>query len=167
MAKAHQARQLKLESTITTGTGSRSQLGYEAAYSAPEASLEAGDEWDKLWSRMNRLDARERMILVLRYGLEGETPLTLKEIGRRLGVTREWVRKIEIRAVRKLDHRNDPDGLLCAPPSNQRGKGGLKKVAAPPAGVRVASLTTPRSRANGRSLPRSTPQPGQVQLSGV
>ena len=169
VAKAHQARQLKLESAIAVGTGSRSQLGYEAAYSAPDASLEAGDEWDKLWSRMNRLDARERMILVLRYGLEGETPLTLKEIGRRLGVTREWVRKIEIRAVRKLDHRNDPDELmLCAPPSNQRGKSGFKKAAMPSAGARGAcSPALPRSRARGRSLPRSTRPQAQVQLTGV
>ena len=51
--------------------------------------------------RMGRLDDRERAILALRYGLEGE-PLTLKEIGRRLGITREWVRKIERRALAKL-----------------------------------------------------------------
>ena len=71
---------------------------------SPDALLEAGDEWDILRARIERLDARERTILVLRYGLEGESPLTLKEIGRRLGVTREWVRKIEVRAVRKLDY---------------------------------------------------------------
>ena len=40
------------------------------------------------------LDDRERLVLSLRYGLAGEQPLTLKEIGERLGVTREWVRKI-------------------------------------------------------------------------
>ncbi len=51
---------------------------------------------------MDRLEPRERAILALRYGLEGEQPLTLKEIGRRLGVTREWVRKIEMRALRKI-----------------------------------------------------------------
>jgi Sigma-70, region 4 len=34
--------------------------------------------------------------------LRGEEPLTLKEIGRRLGVTREWVRRIELRALHKL-----------------------------------------------------------------
>jgi RNA polymerase primary sigma factor len=52
---------------------------------------------------MERLDPRERTVLNLRYGLEGQVPLTLKEIGRRLGVTREWVRKIELRAVHKLE----------------------------------------------------------------
>ena len=35
--------------------------------------------------------------------------LTLKEVGHRLGITREWVRKIEMRAVRKLDDRDEAD----------------------------------------------------------
>jgi len=71
-------------------------------YTPPEAILEADDERLTLLRRMERLDARERTVLNLRYGLEGEVPRTLKEIGRHLGVTREWVRKIELRAVRKL-----------------------------------------------------------------
>ena len=61
-----------------------------------------GEEWLILSQRLERLDDRERTILNLRYGLDGTEPLTLKEIGRRLGITREWVRKIEIRALRKL-----------------------------------------------------------------
>ena len=48
------------------------------------------------------LDDRERQVLTLRYGLAGEPPLTLKEIGLRIGVTREWVRKIELKATAKL-----------------------------------------------------------------
>jgi RNA polymerase primary sigma factor len=50
-----------------------------------------------------RLSKRERAILELRFGLENEGPLTLPEIGIRLGVTRECVRKIQLRAIRKLD----------------------------------------------------------------
>ncbi len=69
----------------------------------PDAILEADDERLTLLRSMERLEPRERTILTLRYGLEGEVPLTLKEIGRRLGITREWVRKIELRAVRKLE----------------------------------------------------------------
>jgi RNA polymerase sigma factor (sigma-70 family) len=52
---------------------------------------------------MGVLDERERLVLTYRYGLQGAAQLTLKEIGERLGVTREWVRKLELRAVRKLD----------------------------------------------------------------
>ncbi len=118
--KALQARQLKLESTIASGAGWRSALGAAETYASPDASLEAGDEWDILASRMERLDTRERTILVLRYGLEGESPLTLKEIGRRLGITREWVRKIEIRAVRKLDNSDDHEPAGGPRPTNRR-----------------------------------------------
>src|SRR5262249_14484332 len=103
VAKARQARQLKLESGITAEAGRWSPDEAIDRHDPPGALLEADDERTILLRRMDRLDDRERAILALRYGLEGELPLTLKEIGRRLGVTREWVRKIELRAVRKLD----------------------------------------------------------------
>lgn len=70
---------------------------------SPDAALELAEDRLDVLRRLDRLDDRERMVVALRFGLDGETPLTLKEIGRRLGVTREWVRKIESRAVRKLD----------------------------------------------------------------
>ncbi|WZO95789.1 RNA polymerase sigma factor RpoD/SigA [Isosphaeraceae bacterium EP7] len=68
----------------------------------PDAALEADDEKQAMRSRLAQLDEREQTILSLRFGLDGDEPLTLKEVGRRLGVTREWVRKIEVRAVDKL-----------------------------------------------------------------
>jgi len=106
MEKARRARQLRLESG---GGDDRSWSPDDSAADreAPDALLEADDERQNLLRKLDRLDARERAILSLRFGLEGEVPLTLKEIGRRLGVTREWVRKIEIRAVRKLDDDKD------------------------------------------------------------
>jgi len=48
------------------------------------------------------LPERERMVMVLRFGLGGEPPLTLKQIGARLGTTREWARQLQIKAVRRL-----------------------------------------------------------------
>jgi RNA polymerase primary sigma factor len=103
VAKAHHARQLKLENCVTHNDECWSPLSMRDGHEAPGNNLEADDERRLLLNRLNRLEDRERMILALRYGLEGELPLTLKEIGRRLGITREWVRKIELRAVRKLD----------------------------------------------------------------
>ncbi len=70
--------------------------------------MEADDECRELWNRLDQLDPRERTILALRFGLDGDEPMTLKEVGLRLGVTREWVRKIEIRAVQKLDTATQP-----------------------------------------------------------
>ncbi|HBP20602.1 MAG TPA: hypothetical protein DEA08_22785, partial [Planctomycetes bacterium] len=48
------------------------------------------------------LPVREREVIVLRYGLDGGRVHTLEELGRRFNVTRERVRQIEIRAIRKL-----------------------------------------------------------------
>jgi RNA polymerase primary sigma factor len=105
VARAQRARQLKLENGLAGDTNHWSPEEAVDDRDAPESSLEAEDERARLRSRMDCLDDRERTILSWRYGLEGASPLTLKEIGRRLGVTREWVRKIELRAVRKLDDR--------------------------------------------------------------
>jgi RNA polymerase primary sigma factor len=74
-------------------------------HDAPDLECEAREERMSVLRRLDRLDERERIVVSLRFGLEGGRPLTLKEIGKRLGVTREWVRKIELRAVRKLDDR--------------------------------------------------------------
>ncbi|MCY4557929.1 MAG: RNA polymerase sigma factor RpoD, partial [Chloroflexi bacterium] len=43
-------------------------------------------------------------VLRLRYGLDGGDPQTLEEVGKVFGVTRERVRQIEARAIRKLRH---------------------------------------------------------------
>jgi RNA polymerase primary sigma factor len=51
---------------------------------------------------LGRLDDRERRILVNRYGLGGAGELTLEQLGRELGITKERVRQIESRAQDKL-----------------------------------------------------------------
>jgi RNA polymerase sigma factor (sigma-70 family) len=75
----------------------------------PSARLERAEEARGLRARMEkRLSGRERRMLELRYGLDDGRPLTLKEVGRRLGCTREWVRKMEARAVAKLREEDGP-----------------------------------------------------------
>ena len=51
---------------------------------------------------LKALDERDRQVLVLRYGLIDEEPKTLEEIGKRLGLTRERVRQIELDSLRRL-----------------------------------------------------------------
>jgi len=119
--KARHARQLRLESGGGEECGTWALDDSMAESEAPDATLEADDERQHLMKRLDRLDARERTILALRFGLEGEMPLTLKEVGKRLGVTREWVRKIELRAVRKLD-----DSGRVESPAPPRRKGDVR-----------------------------------------
>jgi len=66
------------------------------------------DEVDVELRRQVLLDAllslpdREREVVTLRYGIDGNEPRTLEEIGRRLGLTRERVRQIELDSLRRL-----------------------------------------------------------------
>jgi RNA polymerase primary sigma factor len=108
VAKAHRARQLKLESSLGDGHGTWSPEESADATEAVEDSYEISDERAEVLRRMDWLDDRERLVLSLRYGLAGEQPRTLKEIGERLGVTREWVRKIELKAVSKMASKTPP-----------------------------------------------------------
>ncbi|MFP5254495.1 MAG: RNA polymerase sigma factor RpoD/SigA [Acidimicrobiia bacterium] len=59
---------------------------------------------DDLQHLLEYLNPREREILSLRFGLEGDQPLTLDEVGRRFNVTRERIRQIEAKALTKLRH---------------------------------------------------------------
>ncbi len=50
------------------------------------------------------LTDREAKVLRMRFGLDGKNPMTLEEVGREFGVTRERIRQIEAKALRKLKH---------------------------------------------------------------
>ncbi|MDH3225737.1 MAG: RNA polymerase sigma factor RpoD [Thermoleophilia bacterium] len=60
---------------------------------------------------LDGLSHRERKVLELRFGLGGEEPRTLEEIGRRFGVTRERIRQIESKTLAKLKSYRDSQGL--------------------------------------------------------
>jgi RNA polymerase primary sigma factor len=70
-----------------------------------------GIELEQAWAHVARelarsLDERERRILEWRYGLDGQPVLTLEQIGKRLGLSRERVRQIEDKALRRLRERD-------------------------------------------------------------
>jgi len=68
----------------------------------PEEQVELTLRSQALAQALATLEDRERNVIVLRYGLGDEEPKTLEEIGRRLGLTRERVRQIEVEALRRL-----------------------------------------------------------------
>ena len=113
--------------------------------------FEGGGPHVDLLRRLACLDDRERTVLRLRYGLEGATPQTLKEIGARLGITREWVRKIELRAVSKLEAAaSQPVAATTLKPASARRAAGRKPCQAAPSSMRTMPKSRPTSYA-GRS----------------
>jgi RNA polymerase primary sigma factor len=69
---------------------------------APDTELCESDDRLQVQELLRKMDPREAAVLRMRFGLDDEEPKTLKEIGERLGLTRERVRQIESEALLKL-----------------------------------------------------------------
>ena len=59
---------------------------------------------EQLMEVLDTLTEREQRVLRLRFGLDDGRPRTLEEVGRQFQVTRERIRQIEAKALRKLRH---------------------------------------------------------------
>jgi RNA polymerase primary sigma factor len=68
----------------------------------PHMAIDKKFRAEELQSVLGALSHRERKVIELRYGLTGEDPMTLEEVGRYFGVTRERIRQIETRTLFKL-----------------------------------------------------------------
>ena len=68
----------------------------------PEDAMVADEERAKAMRLLNEIEPREADVLRLHYGLNGRKPMTLKEIGKKLGLTRERIRQIQRSALTKL-----------------------------------------------------------------
>ena len=82
-----------------------SELGdFVADAAAPEPFEQASDNLQRedVQRVLGTLPRREREVLVLRYGLNGHEAMTLEEVGRAFGVTRERIRQIETSTLKKL-----------------------------------------------------------------
>jgi RNA polymerase primary sigma factor len=66
---------------------------------------------EALRDALRNLGYRERRVLELRYGLGGQPPLTLEEVGRRFSITRERIRQIEHKSLTKLQALHDAQRL--------------------------------------------------------
>ena len=68
----------------------------------PDEAIAQTEEFQTILMLIDAIDERDARVLRLRFGLEGQEPLTLKQIGCEVGLTRERVRQIEVDALRKL-----------------------------------------------------------------
>ncbi len=97
--------QLPVSLEKPVGDEDESELGdFVADEEVAEPFEEASEHLQREGVRkaLNSLPERERQVIELRYGLSGLEPLTLEEVGRTFGVTRERIRQIETNTLKKL-----------------------------------------------------------------
>jgi RNA polymerase primary sigma factor len=71
---------------------------------APEVLMIEADDLDRIFLHLDALENREATVIRMRFGLESYQPMTLREVGENLGLTRERVRQLESQALQKLMH---------------------------------------------------------------
>jgi RNA polymerase primary sigma factor len=84
------------------GRSSLADLIADTTVEEPLDRVERGLHQEQLSRWLSHLSDQERQVLQLRFGLEGQERHTLAEIGRQLDVSRERVRQVELKALRKL-----------------------------------------------------------------
>jgi RNA polymerase primary sigma factor len=73
----------------------------ERSKAAPDLLVEA-DETERIFRRLDRLEKREAAVIRMRFGLDSYAPMSLREVGEHLGLTRERVRQLERHALQQL-----------------------------------------------------------------
>ena len=93
---------VSLETPVGDGESVYGDLIEDTQEDGPDAATAINHRSVELAEALLRLNPRLRRIVTLRFGLAGESPRTLEQVGVELGITRERVRQLETRALREL-----------------------------------------------------------------
>src|SRR5437762_6249502 len=93
---------VSLETPVGDGESMYADLIEDVHSERPDETTSMKLRRKELAEALLRLNPRIRRVLALRFGLDGELPQTLEEVGAGLGITRERVRQLESRALREL-----------------------------------------------------------------
>src|SRR6185503_10253691 len=93
---------VSLETPVGDGESMYGDLIEDTQAEKPDETTATNLRTAELATALERLNPRMRLVLSLRFGLDGEKPKTLEEVGSGLGITRERVRQLEARALREL-----------------------------------------------------------------
>jgi RNA polymerase primary sigma factor len=97
---------VSLETPVGDGESIYGDLIEDVHALAPHEQSAEQARGRELAGALDELNPRMRRVLSLRFGLDGERPQTLEEVGGQLGITRERVRQLETRALRELRMAN-------------------------------------------------------------
>src|SRR5579884_3703460 len=93
---------VSLETPVGDGESLYGDLIEDVNSAAPDERSAQRARATELLGALSQLNPRMQRVLTLRFGLDGEPPQTLEEVGGQLGITRERVRQLETRALREL-----------------------------------------------------------------
>jgi RNA polymerase primary sigma factor len=93
---------VSLETPVGDGESLYGDLIEDTKSDRPDTTTAENLRAAELTQALNSLAPRMRLVLARRFGLDGETPQTLEQVGASLGITRERVRQLESRALREL-----------------------------------------------------------------
>ncbi len=93
---------VSLETPVGDGESLYGDLIEDVHSLAPHEQSAQQARGRELAGALEQLNPRMRRVLSLRFGLDGESPQTLEQVGSELGITRERVRQLETRALREL-----------------------------------------------------------------
>ncbi|MBU0944059.1 MAG: RNA polymerase sigma factor RpoD/SigA [Proteobacteria bacterium] len=102
---------LSLETPVNDDGGTLHHILADENEISPYHRVLARERSDKLKNCLSILTERQRDVVCLRFGLEGQGEFTLQEIGDRFQVTRECIRQTELRALRRLRLSRHADGM--------------------------------------------------------
>jgi RNA polymerase primary sigma factor len=96
------AHPVSLETPVGDGESLYADLIEDERSDSPDTISSDTARGNELFAALDHLEPRMRQVVNRRFGLDGEAPQTLDELGADLGITRERVRQIEIKALREL-----------------------------------------------------------------
>ena len=97
-------RTLSLDTSLGDGENSLLEMMPDNSQEAPDEMTLRNTLKDEISSALSTLDEREQKVIRLYFGLGGGTEMTLEEIGKQFRLTRERIRQIKEKALRKLRH---------------------------------------------------------------
>ena len=93
---------VSLETPVGDGESSVADMIEDVTSESPDTATNEQARSAELARALDRLNPRMRHVVLRRFGLDGQPPQTLEEVGSDLGITRERVRQLETRALREL-----------------------------------------------------------------
>jgi RNA polymerase primary sigma factor len=100
------------------------ELLADTRFGAPESALARQEQCELVLRLLETMSERDARIVRMRFGLEGMTPRTLREVGAEMGLTRERVRQIEAQTLRRLQQLLLESGREAEPRQARKSRAG-------------------------------------------